>query len=288
MPSLKEYKAKLNSLQNMRKITRTMKMVAASKLTRTMSAQRQALLFSQKLRDLIGRLAAGVEEASHPLLRTAATPEKALVLLYTSDRGLCGSFNNNLLKSVWRWMQAPERRGRSFHVSYCGRRGFLAGRKRLPVKAYYEGVTVKPDYADAARIASEVCRSFLEGEFDEVYLAYNHFLNPLSQKPQIEQLLPLGQEVLHTGERAPARWLVMEPPETELLTLLVPKIVEFQIYFALLENAAGENGARMTAMDNATSNAASLIDRYTLLRNRARQASITKELIEIVSGAEAL
>lgn len=288
MPSLKEYKAKLVSLQNMRKITKTMKMVAASKLNKAMEAQRSGMVFSEKLRHMISRLASSVDERSHPLLRHVERPEKVLIVLFTSDKGLCGSFNNGLIKNVWRWIHSPEHGDQKITLSFCGRRGHLFYRSRMPVKTYYEGVTAKPAYTDAIRIAKDVCASFVAGDFDEVYLAYNHFLNPLSQRPMLQKLLPIAPDIVETEQPSLPPELILEPPEKELLATLIPKTVEYEIFYALLENAAGENGARMTAMDSATSNASNLIDLYTLLRNRARQASITKELIEIVSGAEAL
>jgi F-type H+-transporting ATPase subunit gamma len=265
-----------------------MKMVAASKLNKAMDAQRKALLFNEKLREMIGRLAATVDERSHPLLRTVEQPRNVLVLMFTSDKGLCAGFNNNLIRYGRRWLQAPERAGINLEMSFCGRRGWVALRNKIKVRHHYEGVTARPQYTDAVRIANDLCSAFIAGEVDEVVMAYNKFVNPLTQRPHFERLLPIGADVLGDSKEKLSSEMILEPPENEILRRLVPKVVEFEIYFALLENAAGENGARMTAMDNATNNASSLIDLYTLMRNRARQASITKELIEIVSGAEAL
>jgi F-type H+-transporting ATPase subunit gamma len=288
MPSLKEYKAKLTSLQNTRKITKTMKMVAASKLNKAMAAQRNALLFNEKVHELIGRLAATVDERSHPLLRTVESPKNILYVVFTSDKGLCAGFNNNLIRMLRRHLQSPEHSAQNNVLSFCGRRGYLALRSRVKVDKHYEGVTVRPAHGDAVSIANDICDAFIAGKYDEVYLVFNHFINPLSQKPQIQRLLPIQQDVMQAADGALPSEIILEPAEKEILGRLVPKVVQFEIYFALLENAAGENGARMTAMDNATSNATNLINYYTLMRNRARQASITKELIEIVSGAEAL
>ena len=285
MPSLKEYKAKLVSLKNTRKMTKTMKMVAASKLYKTMDAQRKAALYSTKLNEMISRLAASVDPTCHPLLDIRTPTKNVLLLVITSDKGLCGGFNNNLIKFVQRWLSS--RQAGNIQLSFCGRRGNLFFKSRAKTKTFYDGVTAKVSYADAARIGKDICQSFLQREFDEVYVAYNHFVNPLTQKPAIVKLLPIAPQEVEGGVKIQENYL-FEPSQDQLLAALLPKIIEFKIYYALLENAAGENGARMTAMDNATSNAGSLIDLYTLLRNRARQASITKELIEIISGAEAL
>lgn len=288
MPSLKEYKAKLASLNNTRKITKTMKMVAASRLTRTMEAQRKALEYSTRLKEMIGRLAASVDATAHPLLAVRPETRNILLIVVTSDKGLCGGFNNNLIKAVHRWIHNPLRAGVRLHLAFCGRRGWLAFRNRASVFKNYENVTARPQSTDAVRIAGDACEAFLDGRFDEVHVAYNHFTSPLSQKPVFERLLPMAPEVIEGAEENLHPNLILEPGEGELLSRLLPKTVEFEVFFALLENAAGENGARMTAMDNATTNANQMITLYTLLRNRARQASITKELIEIVSGAEAL
>jgi F-type H+-transporting ATPase subunit gamma len=288
MPSLKEYKAKLASTANTRKITSTMKMVAASKMSRTTDAQRKATAYATRLNEMISRLAATVDPTVHPLLQARPHPKKCLIVVFTSDKGMCGGFNSNLIKFVSRWIHRPPKRYDQIDVSCCGRRGFLFFRQRGKIKQNYEGVTARPTPAQAVRIGREIMDSFLSGEYDEIYLAYNHFISPLSQKPTMLALLPIESHEIEVGEHAIHANYILEPEQHELLAVLLPKTVEFDIYYALLENAAGENGARMTAMDNATRNADEMIRMYTLLRNRARQASITKELIEIVSGAEAL
>jgi len=291
MPSLKEYKAKLASLKNTRKMTKTMKMVSASKLYRTMDAQRKATAMAEQLKKMISHLAGSVDPTGNPLFRVNPQPRRILVLLITSDKGLCGGFNNNLIKFIHRWMESPEREGREIVLSCCGRRGHLFFRNRRAIHRHYDGVTQKPGFHHAELIGKEMREEFIAGDFDEIYLAYNHFINPISQKPVLEKVLPIEpQEIIAepgAPTTAPANYL-FEPSREELLARLVPMTVNFKIYYALLENAAGENGARMTAMDNATSNASKMIELYTLLRNRARQAAITKELIEIISGAEAL
>jgi len=288
MPSLKEYKDKLASLKNTRKMTKTMKMVSASKLYKTMDAQRKATAMSEQVNKTLSNLARSVDTKIHPLLVARENPKRILVLLITSDKGLCAGFNNNLIKFAVRWFATPARRNQEIVVSTCGRRGFIFTRSRRGVYKNYDGVTQKPTYPHAEEIGLELRKDFLEGKFDEVYLAYNHFINPISQKPVVEKILPIeAGEIEASGDVIQSNY-ILEPSPQALLERLLPVTINFKIYYALLENAAGENGARMTAMDNATTNASQLIDLYTLLRNRARQAAITKELIEIISGAEAL
>jgi F-type H+-transporting ATPase subunit gamma len=288
MPSLKEYKAKLASLKNTRKMTKTMKMVSASKLYKTMDAQRKASAMAEQLKKMISNLAGSIDTASNPLFQQRENPRRILVLLITSDKGLCAGFNNNLIKFAARWMEAPARRNQDVVMSCCGRRGQLFFRSRKTIHRFYDGVTQKPGYHHAEEIGLDLRGEFIAGDFDEVYLAYNHFINPISQKPVIEKILPIEPDEITPDTGTTQSNYLLEPSREVLLERLVPMTVNFKIYYALLENAAGENGARMTAMDNATTNASKLIDLYTLLRNRARQAAITKELIEIISGAEAL
>ena len=295
MPSTKEYNKKLASLRNTVKMTKTMKMVAASKLRRAQEAQRQAKAYADKLNDMIARLAASVSPEAHPLLQKQTKSRKALVLVLSSDKGLCGGFNNNTIKLMTRWLVEHGANYDKVEMSFCGRRGYAFFRNRVGVKQYYEGVTNKPDFLAAGKIGEDLIKAYLGGEYDDIYLAYSSFRSALSQKPIIVKILPLEPTVLDgqvpvKGKPAalPVLDYIFEPTREELLKFLIPRTLKFKVHFALLENAAGEHGARMTAMDSATNNAKKLIDNYTLLRNRARQASITKEVIEIISGAEAL
>jgi F-type H+-transporting ATPase subunit gamma len=287
MPSIKDYNVKLVSLKNTQKITKTMKMVSASKLRRAQEAQRNARLYAVRLNELISRLSASVESAAHPLLKQHASAKKALVLMFTSNRGLCGGFNNNMCKFVDNWINERRNDFETIDLSFCGRRGYNYFAKRRPARTHYEDVTERPNFEVASNIGDDLSNLFVSGEYDEVYLANNIFKSALSQLPAIQKLLPIEPSEIEGG-RAISPDYILEPQEQELLTMLLPRSIYFKIYYALLENSAGEHGARMTAMDNATNNASDLIDSYTLLRNRARQAAITTELTEIVSGAEAL
>ena len=265
-----------------------MKLVAASKLRQAQYAQAKAKIYAAELTALIARLAASVESASHPLLTKRDPVKNVLMLVVTSDKGLAGGFNNNLSKQAFAWYKAQKSNFAKIDFSFCGKRGFMFFKNRTGAKKHYEGVTHKPQFLNAERIGKELVDAFMSNEYQEVYLAYNRFNNPLSQTPQIEKILPIEAPSLLKGGKAFSADYIFEPLQDELLEFLIPKYFYFRIYYALLENSAGEHGARMTAMDKATQSASDLIDKYTLLRNRARQAAITKELIEIVSGAEAL
>jgi len=288
MPSIKEYNDKLSSLKNTTKMTKTMKMVSASKLRRAQETQRQSSEYAKRLNQLIARLAASVDSTLHPLLEPRTHEKNVLLLMMTSDRGLCGGFNNNIIRMIATWIDENEGRCDQVGLACCGRRGHAHFKSRGQVEAYYEGVTVAPDFVQASRIGKELGDLFVQGDYDAVYLAYNVFKSALSQQPTMQKLLPFeSKEFLEGGEQIPQDY-IFEPEKKELLDRLLPKTLSFKIFYALLENAAGEHGARMTAMDNATNNAMTLTETYTLLRNRARQAAITTELIEIVAGAEAL
>ncbi len=287
MIGIREFNKKIGSLKNTRKMTKTMKMVSASKFKRAYKAQSSAQVYSEKLTDLVGRLSA-FSSGQHPLMKTKKLNNTALVILVSSDKGLCGGFNNNLFREVRRWIKENPYKYTKIDFSFCGKRGFMSFRRHVTMKTNYEGITVKPIFQDALKVAQDVTHSFMTGEYDEVYLAYNHFNSPMSQVPQIEKILPLDPKALVTGTSNIVADYEYEPSQQEMFDFLVPKFLNFKIFYTLLENAAGEHGARMTAMDKASSNTADLIDRYTLLRNRARQAAITTELIEIISGAEAL
>jgi len=286
---IREFNKRLGSLRNTLKMTKTMKMVSASKLRRAQAAQRHSHAYAERTNELIAHLVTAVGAGGHPLFTPREHVKKALVLVLTSDRGLCGAFNNQMIRQVSQWVALHASNYQQLDVSFCGRRGFNYFQRRLPVRRHYEGMTASPSFKNATTIAEELMDVFLKGEYDEVFLAYNVFNSPLSQTPTFQKLLPIeAREFSHrpTVDR-PLEYL-FEPPLPELVATLVPKTVKFKIYYALLENAAGEHGARMTAMDNATSNCEKMIDHYTLMRNRARQAAITTELIEIISGAEAL
>ncbi|WFB37214.1 ATP synthase F1 subunit gamma [Kiritimatiellota bacterium B12222] len=292
MPSIKEYNRKISSLKNTTKITRTMKMVSASKLRRAQESQRKAKDFAHEVNQLIHRIGGQVDSDMHPLLQASETVQKVLVVVFTSDKGLCGGFNNNIIRHAENLIEEHKDDGVEYQFAFIGRRGYSHFQKRVKVWKFYEDIpSASPHSKDASRVTRSLEKAFLEEGFDRVMMLCNEFVSPLSQIPHLHSLLPLDtsdlpDEMLETA--APDADILAEPEMGKLLSFLIPRLVTFKVFYALLENTAGEHGARMTAMDNATTNASNLIEENTLLRNRARQAAITTELIEIISGAEAL
>lgn len=285
MPTIKEYNQKINSLKNTQKITRTMKMVSASKLRKAQQAQVNAKLYAQNLKKLTARIASS---ADHPLFEERKSVNNILILIFTSDKGLCGAFNNNAHKKVESWIRKNEGNHQKVDLSFCGKRGFMYFQKRHSVYKNYENVTVTPRFDDAEKIGIDLKNSFENGDYDEIYVAYNEFFSPLSQVTLFEKILPIDPKALISQGNELSSEYIFEPEVEKLLDYLIDHYLYFKIYFALLENAAGEHGARMTSMDSATKNTIELTEKYTLSRNRARQAAITTELTEIVAGAEAL
>ena len=290
MIGIKEFNKKIGTLKNTGKMTKTMKMVSASKFKRALKAQSSSREYADKLRALMVRLTASVDLPELPALMVPRKDvHRALVLVFSSDRGLCGGFNNTLIRKVKTWAVEFSPAYQKIDMSFCGRRGFRALNQVFQTRKFYDTAAQNADFEQSRSVALDVMNAFIDGEYDEVFLAFNQFSSAMSQTPVIEKLLPLTVENLTHGHDtvAPINYLY-EPDPSALIELLTRQFVEFKIYYTLLQNAAGEHGARMTAMDKATANTKDMIDRYTLLRNRARQASITKELIEIISGSEAL
>ncbi len=286
MASLQDIRRRITSVEKTQKITRAMRMVAAAKLRRAQAAIQAARPYADRMRSTLEEVAASLGEsgAEHPLLITREELRRVEIVLVTSDRGLCGAFNAN----VARHLQAIRaERGSVTELSYTlvGRKALeFARRRQLPISDSYVGIG-NVAYAHAAQIAQPLMRRYAEGEVDEVVLVYNEFVSALTQIPRDVRLLPFAPEATADEERTPYE---IEPDAEKLLGVLVPKAVEIEVYRALLENQAGEHGARMTAMESATRNTEDMIGSLTLTYNRVRQAAITKELVEIVSGAEAL
>lgn len=291
MPSLKETRNRLKSVKNTQKITRAMKLVAAAKLKRAQDAVVQARPYSQLMRGMIGELCAGIDSDAHPLFAQEESPRKALLIPMTSDRGLCGGFNATIVRRVSQLLieQAPGYD--EVTVSPLGKKGMsFARRESLPSVSDLNELRLEA-HADTARdISVEAVRLFLETDVDAVYIVYNKFVSALTQEVVVQQLLPLDPESFDDVDVAEGMSgdFIFEPGEQDLLMELLPRFIRTQVLSALLESEASEMGARMTAMDNATNNASDLIDRLTLQINRARQAIITTELMEITSGAESL
>jgi len=286
--SLKDIKRKVTGVKKTKQITRAMNMVAASKFKSAQMKMENFRPYAGKFMDVLNSLALRVETMSHPLL-AVRDPRRIRVICMTSDRGLCGGFNTNLIKATERFMKEKVKDGKEVALINVGRKGRDYFRKKANVLAQKVDVLSKFDMTLAVSIADEVIVPFVKEEYDELYLIYNQFRNVSVQKPTVVRLFPLpsiGQD----ADVDPDRFLdyAYEPSEEALLQKLLPMYVHVLVYRALLETSAGENGARMAAMDNATSNCEELISSLTLKMNKARQAAITAELMDIVGGTEAL
>ncbi len=285
MPSLKSIKKRIGSVKNTRQITKAMKMVSAAKLRRAQDNVVAARPYAKKLTEVLERLAGNVEADCSPLLQQRAG-EKALLIVVTSDRGLCGGFNANICKAADRFIKEKKGEFASLSVMTIGRKGHDFLKNRHTVWKNYSGIQSNLNYQTAALLAQEVIDAFVAEEFDEVYLLFNAFRSVMSQDITLDKLLPISPAAT-TEEAAPAQY-IYEPSKGALLAELLPKHIEVSLFRALLESVAAEHGARMTAMDSASKNASEMIGKLTLQYNRARQAAITKELMEIISGAESI
>ncbi len=282
MPNLKDLRKRIGSVRSTQQITKAMKMVAAARLRRAQEAAERARPFAAKLTEMFTAVVAGLSDEAHPLLARRDERRVDFVLL-TSDRGLCGGYNANLIRRAEGFRR--EHADKHLEMLLVGRKGLDHFRRRdVTPLADHTGVQQTPLTEVAAALAERVTARFAEGETDAVYLLYSRFQSAISQVPTVVRLLPVEPP----ADAAPQVEYLFEPPRTELLGTLLPRYIKTQLLQALLESIASEFGARMTAMDNATRNAAEMIDRLTLSMNRARQAQITTELMEIVSGAEAL
>jgi len=290
MPSLIDIRRRIRSVKSTQQITKAMKLVSASKLRRAQEHMQNARPFARQMLHVLNSLAARVEPGSHPLLQLrddARAGARVLLVVITADRGLCGSFNTNVIKAAATFVvDSP---GREIALGLVGRKGrdyFM--RRGFDVR--YERVNLFShlQYADAQRIAQAATEQFTGEQCDAVYLVYNEFKTVLQQRVVIERLLPIPRERLDAEEPAARVEYLYLPDPRQILEDLLPRHVEVQVYRALLESAAAEQAARMAAMDTATKNSAEMIDQLTLYMNKVRQAAITREIIEVVSGAQAL
>ena len=295
MASLKALKIRIGSVKSTQKITKALNMVAASKLRRAQQNAAAARPYSTRMTDVVGSLASRITPGpqSPKLLSGTGKDDTHLIIVATSDRGLAGAFNSNIVRAVRR--RADELIGQGKTVLF-----YIVGRKGRPViqRVYPKAIIAQfdtsemknPSYAEAQAIAKDIVERYTTDGIDVVHLAYAHFRSTLVQEPTIDQIMPvvpLAAEDKSRGSAAPAA-VEYEPDEEEILADLLPRNIAVQIYRALLENQAGFYGSQMTAMDNATRNAGDMINRLTIQYNRSRQAAITTELVEIISGAEAL
>lgn len=284
MASSRDIKRRIRSVQNTRQITKAMKMVAAAKLRRAQERAEAARPYAEKMYEVISSIAAGTSGVKHPMLVTREV-KKTGYLVITSDRGLAGGYNGNILRMVSRTINERHKSKDEYAIFVLGRKGRDYFKKRgYPVVQEVVGLTDYPTFADIKNIAKTAVGMFAEGIFDELYLVYNEFISPIQQTPVEKRLLPLGA-IEQTETKINYDY---EPSAEEVLSELLPRYAETLIFSALLEAKAGEQGARMTAMGSATDNATEMIAHLTLSYNRARQAAITQEISEIVGGANAL
>lgn len=286
MASLKSIKKRIVSVKNTRQITKAMKMVSAAKLRRAQENVVAARPYAKKLGEVMQSLASNLEGDLHPLLEKRDA-KKLLLIVITSDRGLCGGFNTNLCKAGDRYIKEKMNSYEQVSVLTVGRKGYEFLKSRYTVYKNFANVLAKPSYQTAAMLAQEVIDGFVAGEYDQVELLYNSFRTVMSQDITFQQLLPVEPEETGATDETPVEY-IYEPSVGELLAEILPKNIEVQIFKAMLETVAGEHGARMTAMDSASKNANEMIGKLTLQYNRARQAAITTELMEIISGSESI
>ena len=286
MATLKAIRKRISSVRNTQQITKAMKMVSAAKLRRAQEAAVAARPYAEKMTELLKNVTARVSSEAHPLLR-ARDEKKIDLVLFTSDRGLCGGYNANLIRAAEAFIRKNSG-DKKIELTLVGRKGAdHFRRRRAAIVDRYIGILATPADELAAEIVHKLIARFLNGETDAVYILYSRFRSALSQVPTLEKLLPIALTTSETEAQQLTEYLY-EPGVQQLLASLLPRITDVASQRALLEATASEHGARMTAMDSATSNAAKMIGSLTLQMNRARQASITRELMEIVGTAEAL
>ena len=292
MPNLKDLKTRINSVTSTQKITSAMKMVAAAKLRRAQEAAESGRPYATRMQAVLASLAANADKSSaSELLVGRAAVKTHLLVIISADKGLCGGFNGSVARLAKHEMNRLETEGKSVQIYFVGRKAADALGSAISDRTFarVEGVQGSNlGFESASEIASKIITGFEEGQFDSVSVIFNRFVNAITQEVTHTSLIPVQIDAPEDETSEPAIFYDYEPEEAEILSALLPRNMSTQIFSALLESSAAELAARMTAMDNATRNAGDMIDRLTLVYNRTRQANITKELIEIISGAEAL
>ena len=291
MASLDDLKKRITSVKSTQKITKAMKMVAAAKLKKAQENAEKGRPYSERMNNIILNLSNGLSDKDNaPKLLTGTGEDKVhLCVVMTSDRGLCGGFNSNIIKKAKTFFAKLSKETKEFKIITVGSKGNDQLKRNYGDKII-ENISFKnsknTNYFDAEKVGKSVIEKFMKNEFDVCTIFYNQFKNVITQIPQAQQLIPLNSQ--ESNENLPEETYEFEPDEDEILGNLLPKNISTQIFKAMLENSASEQGARMSAMDNATRNAGEMVDKLTIEYNRSRQAAITKELIEIISGAESL
>ncbi len=291
MASLDDLKKRISSVKSTQKITKAMKMVAAAKLRRAQESAERGRPYSEKMNNIILNLSSGLSDKENaPKLLTGTGEDKVhLCVVMTADRGLCGGFNSNIIKKAKSYFKKLSDNGKTLKIITVGSKGYDQ-LKRVYKDNIIENISFKEsknaNYFDANKVGKIIIEKFENKEFDVCTIFYNQFKNVITQIPQEQQIIPLKMTEDETNK--PDESYEFEPDEDEILGNLLPKNISTQIFKAMLENSASEQGSRMSAMDNATRNAGEMVDKLTIEYNRSRQAAITKELIEIISGAESL
>ena len=293
MPNLKELKNRISSVKSTRKITSAMKMVAASKLRRAQELAESSRVYADSLSFILSSLAGNTKNSSDlPEILTGRENSKiSLLIINSSDRGLCGGFNSNLFRNAKKWISDQQGQGKSVKIMTVGKKASSFYKKTdLDIVASFEDLNSNDRQLQVSEeIKNKIMELFENNEIDEVSILFNKFVSAISQEPTYQSLIPLSNDETSEDEsESNIAVFEFEPDKNELLEYLVPRNFLTQIYRSVLESSASEHAARMTSMDNATRNAGDMIDRLTLTYNRTRQAFITKELIEIISGAEAV
>jgi F-type H+-transporting ATPase subunit gamma len=287
MAGSKEIRTKIKSVENTRKITRAMEMVAAAKMRRAQERMRAARPYAEKIRNVAAHLSRANPEYKHAFLAKRENVKNVGLIVVTSDKGLCGGLNTNLLRLAVNEMKAWEGQGKGLLVCPIGNKGFgFMNRIGAKVKSHMVGLGDTPHVEKLIGTVKAMLDAYVAGEIDAIYLSYNHFINTMRQEPRVEQLLPLTGEKLGTSD---ATWdYIYEPDAKEVIDELFVRYIESLVYQAVVENIASEQSSRMVAMKAASDNAKSVISELKLVYNKARQAAITKEISEIVGGAAAL
>ncbi len=288
MPSLKQITTKIKSVRSTRRIMGAMKLIAAVRLQKAQGALMAYRPYSDAYRDVALNVAALSESEDHPLLRVPEEKTNLHVLFFTSDRGLCGSFNSALIRNMQRYVEEQSEVFGNMKLSFVGRRGRdYFSRSGIPTGKYYTGVNEKNSRKFSEELAAALTEEFRVGESDEIVLAYNHFVSAISQRMTFERLLPLSAQEADDGGQEISSDYIFEPEKERIIGSILPKYVQVRIERAMNESLTSEHAARMTAMENATNNADEVIAKLTLLFNKTRQAIITTELMDIVNGTEA-
>ena len=292
MPSLDDLKKRITSVKSTQKITKAMKMVAAAKLRRAQESAERGRPFSEKMNNIILNLSNSIsdKDSASKFLVGTGKDNVHLCVVITADKGLCGGFNSNICKKAKSYFENILKEGKTLKIFTVGSKGEDQLRRAygsyMVEKINFKGLK-KITYKEAEQVASTIIKLFEKSEFDVCKIFYNQFKNVMTQIPQEQQIIPI-ENIQKDEKNSLDNFYEFEPEEDEILKNLLPRNISIQIFKALLENAASEQGSRMTAMDSATRNAGELVDKLTITYNRSRQAAITKELIEIISGAESL